>query len=228
MMRKIDSLTIVRAAPPISLKFASKAADGTLEGLASTFGDPADAYGDVIDPNAFDATLREVKVRGETPLMLWSHDPDRPIGRWTELRASPQGLFVAGQLNLESSGGRDAHAHLKAGDLSGLSIGYRVSPGGSTLRKDGTRLLTALELVEVSVVAIPANRGARVTSVKSFGSKAELEAILRDVLPGRAVKKLMSGGWPALSADEGEPEPPEDLSEMLAAVKAARHDLKSK
>ena len=226
MTHKLDSLTIVRAAPPLALKFASSAGEGLIEGLASTFGGSPDAHGDVVALSAFDETLNEMRARGETPLMLWSHDPDRPIGRWTEVRTSPEGLFVAGRLNLETSAGRDAHAHLKAGDLSGLSIGYRIAPGGSQMRADGTRLLTALDLIEVSVVAIPANPAARVTGVKSFGSKAELETILREVLPGRAVKKLMSGGWSALSADEGEPEPTEDLSAVYRAIKSARAQLK--
>ncbi len=216
---------LLRISSPIEFKRASDAADGTVQGYASTFGGEPDSYGDVIAPGAFTASLARHKAEGTAPLMLWGHDSDRPIGRWTEFAQDEIGLPVKGGFNLDTVAGRDARAHVKAGDLGGLSIGYVIEPGGSKPGPHGTRILTALDLKEISIVGFPANRRARVTGVKSFGSRAELESILREHLPARAVKKLLSGGWPAMSADDDEPEASPAIVELLKSVKAARLEL---
>lgn len=224
-LTKLDSATIVRVAPPHELKLAGSA-EGMVSGWASTFGGEPDAYGDIIEANAFKGSIAQHKADGSAPLMLWSHNPDEPVGRWIEFYEDERGLFMRGQLNLETSRGKDAHAHLKAGDLNGLSIGYRVPPGGAKAGPNGTTILTNLELLEASVVAFPANRRARITGIKSFGSRAELEALLREHLPGRAVKKLLHGGWPALSGEDIDDEPDPAMNELVRALKAARLELK--
>lgn len=211
---------------PLSLKFRQSSAAGLISGFASTFDDIPDSHGDVIAPEAFNRALAAFAGRGAVPLMLWAHNLEKPIGRWLEIGKQAAGLFMTGQINLETSAGRDAFEHLKAGDLDGLSIGYRILPGGARTLPDGTRRLTDIELVEVSVVTMPSNSNARVTSVKSFGSRAELESRLRSVLPGRAVTKLMSGGWPALSADDDQLDETQ-LNELAAALRAARADIRN-
>lgn len=214
----------LRVSLPIEFKRSLESADGEVAGYGSTFGGAPDSYGDVIAPGAFTASIAEHKASGTAPLMLWGHDPDRPVGRWDSFDQDALGLKVRGQFNLDTTAGRDARAHVKAGDLSGLSIGYRVMPGGMSAGPDGSRILTKLHLEEVSIVAFPANRRARVTGVKSFGSRAELESILREHLPARAVKKLLSGGWPAMSSDDDD-QPNPAIEGLLATVKAARLEL---
>ncbi|UYO49662.1 HK97 family phage prohead protease [Rhodopseudomonas palustris] len=215
----------LRVSTPIELKRAPSAPAGFVSGYASTFGGAPDSYGDVIAPGAFAKSIARHQAQGTAPLMLWSHDETRPIGRWDSYAEDVAGLMVAGQFNINTDAGRDAREHVLAGDLNGLSIGYRVMPGGAKAGPNGIRILTELDLLEVSIVAFPANQGARVTGAKSmYRSRAELEAQLRTILPGRAAKKLMSGGWPALSADEDE-QPNPAINELLSAVKAARLDL---
>ncbi len=58
---------------------------GVFEGLASVWGE-VDAYGDLVEPGAFARSLREHSEAATSPLLLWSHDTARPIGRWTEIR----------------------------------------------------------------------------------------------------------------------------------------------
>lgn len=214
----------LRVSTPIELKRAPNAPAGYVSGYASTFGGEADSYGDVIAPGAFAKSIARHHAQGTAPLMLWSHDETRPIGRWDSFAEDVAGLSVAGQFNVKTDAGRDAREHVLAGDLNGLSIGYRVMPGGAKAGPNGTRILTELDLLEVSIVAFPANRQARVTGVKSFSSRSELESMLRTILPARAAKKLMSGGWPALSADDDD-EPNPAIERLLATVKAARLEL---
>lgn len=215
---------LLRVSVPLEFK-RSADSRGTVTGYASTFHGEPDSYGDVIAPGAFTASLARHKADGTAPLMLWGHDPDRPVGRWEALAEDSTGLQVKGRFNLETAAGHDAYAHVLAGDLGGLSIGYRTMPNGAKPGPNGNTILTTIDLKEVSIVGFPANRAARVTEVKSFSSQTELEAKLRTILPGRAVKKLMSGGWPALSGDVDD-EPYPQLDELLAAVKAARLNLR--
>jgi HK97 family phage prohead protease len=224
---KHDLLTnYLHASPALELKLAGdKAAEGTIEGYASYFGGDPDSYGDVIAQGAYTKALAEHAKEGTLPVMLWAHDQREPIGRWTEAKEDGRGLFVRGQLNLETEPGKRAHAHVKAGDVRGLSIGYGIYPDGYTYNNDGTRTLKAIDLREISLVTIPAQRRAGITAVKSFSSRTELEQILKEHLPARAVKKLMHGGWSALSSEE-EPQPDPSISELADLVKAMRLDIK--
>lgn len=139
--------------------------DGTVEGYGSVFGQ-RDSYDDVIEPGAFAGSLAEHRAAGTMPAMLWQHDPEEPIGVWTEMAEDDRGLRVKGRLVLESERGRAAHALLKAGALNGLSIGFMAKSWGYD-RDTSIRTLTEIDLWEVSLVTFPAQSRARVTSVKS-------------------------------------------------------------
>ena len=73
-----------------------------------------------------------------------------------------RGLFVKGRL-LESVGrAREAAALIAAGAIDGLSIGYRTLRASKNDK--GRRLLTELELWEVSLVTFPMLPSARVAA----------------------------------------------------------------
>ena len=130
--------------------------DGTvIEGYASLYG-RKDHGGDRVAPGAYDASLskdRSIK-------MLWQHDPAQPIGVWDEVRADDKGLWVKGRILTEVEKGRDAAALIAAGAIDGLSIGYRTVK--ATKDDKGGRLLSELELWEVSLVTFPMLPEARV------------------------------------------------------------------
>jgi HK97 family phage prohead protease len=192
------SQTITKTSGFLSLKFsASDAKAGIFEGYAAVFGN-VDQGGDLILPGAFAASLAQHKAAGETPPMLWQHKMDVPIGRWLELREDSVGLFVRGQCNLETTAGKDAHQHISGGDVTGMSIGYAIPPDGADLDpRTGVTILKAIDLYEASVVTLPMNRLARITS------KRDLEAILvKAGLSRGAADKIASGGLPALFSDE--------------------------
>jgi HK97 family phage prohead protease len=208
---KFDSDGGLRLLPAITIKRASQ--NGELAGYASTFNGDPDAYGDVVAPGAFSRTIAEHQAAKTAPLMLWSHNIDVPIGRWTSMKEDARGLFVEGRINLETTAGRDAYEHLRAGDVNGLSIGFRTYPGGRTYNNDGTATLTAVKLFEISVVGLPANAGARVECVKSIQTRSDLIAALRNVGFSRSeAKRVAAGGWAAYA---GHGEEAEAIVEML-------------
>jgi HK97 family phage prohead protease len=130
--------------------------DGTIiSGYASLFGKP-DQSGDIVERGAYEASL----AKGRSIKMLWQHDPTQPIGVWDEVREDSKGLWVKGRLLTDVAKGREAASLIGAGAIDGLSIGYRTVKA----RKDdkGGRLLSELELWEVSLVTFPMLPDARV------------------------------------------------------------------
>jgi HK97 family phage major capsid protein/HK97 family phage prohead protease len=162
----------------VEFKFATDEA-GLLSGYASAFGGEPDSYGDVIEKGAFTKSLAEHKAAGSAPLMLWQHKTDEPVGRWLDLREDETGLAVTGRLILETQRAREAYALLKGGALNGLSIGYRTR--ASERRAGGGRTLQDLELIEISLVSVPAATRARVTGVKTAqaGNPAAMGAAVK-------------------------------------------------
>lgn len=177
--------------------FAVKALDddaGEIEGYASTFGGEPDSYGDVVAPGAFAASLKEHRKRGTRPKMFWQHDPDEPIGRWTEAEEDDTGLRVRGRLNMGVPRAASAYALLKAGDIEGLSIGYRIRKH-EVDDDTGVWTLKEVDLFEVSVVSIPANDRALVATVKAQRACHEITERLRagDRLTERELETLLKG-----------------------------------
>lgn len=188
--------TELRLAPVYAVKRAPDADAGAFAGYASTFLGQPDSYGDVIAPHAFSASLAEHRAAGTLPSLLWAHRQDTPVGRLTEIREDDVGLWVEGALNQRTTAGKDAYEALRAGDVSGLSIGFQAKA------REGA-MLTEVHVLEVSIVCLPANARARVSAIKSLESRRELEDLLHDVgLPKAAAKKITSGGWSALVGDD--------------------------
>ncbi|WP_374393531.1 HK97 family phage prohead protease [Tabrizicola sp.] len=132
-----------------------------VEGYASLFG-KTDQGGDVVQKGAYAASLKRLGVRGGRVKMLWQHDPGQPIGVWDEVKEDAAGLWVKGRILTEVEKGREVAALVQAGAIDGLSIGYR------TVRAErdgkGQRLLSELELWEVSLVTFPMLPEARVAA----------------------------------------------------------------
>lgn len=135
--------------------------DGAVSGYASLFG-RRDQGGDTVQPGAYAASLAALAAGGRRVKMLWQHDPAQPIGVWDEVREDDRGLWVKGRILSEVERGREAAALLAAGAIDGLSIGYRTRRAERDGK--GQRLLSELELWEVSLVTFPMLPEARVSA----------------------------------------------------------------
>ena len=76
------------------------------------------------------------------------------------------------QILLDRLNGREAAALIAAGAIDGLSIGYRARRSSRTSQG---RLLHELDLWEVSVVAFPMQRSARITQIGDIFSSTNAD-----------------------------------------------------
>lgn len=145
--------------------------EGAIEGLASVFG-TADRGGDVVHKGAFAHAVFPMP-------MLASHDQAEVIGVWSEGVETAEGLRVKGQLTLTVQRAREVRDLILSKAMGGLSIGYR--PTNAPRRKGGGRDLLAVELCEISVVAVPMHPDARITSAKSASNSEEAKVTMEEL-----------------------------------------------
>ena len=141
--------------------------DGSFSGYASLFG-RVDLGRDVVERGAFSRSLAERGAAGVR--MLFQHDPNQPIGAWTEIREDGRGLFVRGRLTPGVAKSREVLELMRGGALDGLSIGFRTVRARS--EPSGVRRILEADLWEISVVTFPMLPGARVESIKGGGARS--------------------------------------------------------
>ena len=130
----------------------------------------------MVGKGAYAASLKALTAQGRRVKMLWQHDPAQPIGVWDEVREDAKGLWVKGRILSDVAKGREAAALIGAGAIDGLSIGYRTVK--ATKNTKGQRLLSELELWEVSLVTVPMLPSARVSAK---GDASLLDSTLREM-----------------------------------------------
>ncbi|WP_294196520.1 HK97 family phage prohead protease [uncultured Sphingomonas sp.] len=229
---KIEKKTFVGS---VEVKLADPNSDVTSKsftGYGAYFGNE-DSYGDVIAPGAFTKSLARHEAAGTLPLMLLNHDAwnQLPVGVWKSMSEDDSGLVVEGEL-LDTSIGADVYKALKAGAITGLSIGFRCLGFEMTGEK---RTITEADLMEVSVVTFPANDLARVESVKAENQENEMEddeaikaALTKAGFDDDAVEALFNSrkseddeevvSEEASSDDEDQDETKYNQAEVLAAI----------
>lgn len=151
---------------------------GEFSGYLSVFFN-TDSYKDIVEPGAFQKTINDARGRGGKYLfpVLWQHDPSEPIGGFLEMKEDRKGLWVHGQLDMDTEKGRRAYSGLKMGYLDGLSIGY------DTIKQKYAgeiRHLLEVRMWEGSIVTFPANPETRVASVKTACGSTSFPLASRD------------------------------------------------
>lgn len=133
----------------------------TVAGYAAVFGEVADIGGwfhEVIARGAFTNTLLTADPRA-----YYDHNTGRVLGRRSAgtLRLAEDEKGLAVEIDLpDTSDGRDVAALIERGDVSGMSIGFRVlrQEWDETVAPE-KRTILEVELYEVSIVSMPAYDG---------------------------------------------------------------------
>lgn len=149
----------------ISLVGAIKATGASgFEGWASTT--QLDRQGDIVLPEAFAASLPAFRANGP---IFWNHaeahDPlAMPIGKTTDAEIREGGLYIKARWASHAEA-QTVRQLVMDGIVGTLSIGYNEV---HSVLRDGVNFVDELELMEVSVVPIPANTGAIITAAKTL------------------------------------------------------------
>lgn len=129
-----------------------------------------DRVGDIVDPAG-------AKFSKEIPVLLY-HDTRLPVGSATLGRPTSDGIpFTASIPRIDEPGTLqsrvdEAWQSVKARILRGVSIGFKAAEDGIELLKTGGLKFTDFEILELSLVSIPANQHATILSIKSAAAVA--------------------------------------------------------
>lgn len=134
-----------------------------LTGYASLFGQ-RDMSGDIVHKGAFAASLLLQSER-HFPMLL-GHETRKLVGVWDRVFEDAKGLYVAGRIFGGTKRADNAVRLVREGAVSGLSIGYKTL---RHVREPQGRLLTEIDLFEISLVAFPMLRDARLTHIEPLG-----------------------------------------------------------
>ena len=200
----------------VPLKIKSISENGEFSGYGSVFG-VKDSYGDIVVKGAFEKSLNS-----KTPALLWQHKSDEPIGVWTKAVEDENGLYVEGKLLVDDDElAKRAYAHLKAGSITGMSIGYALNDYEYDKEKEAF-ILKDIDLWEISLVTFPANEDARISDVKHSLALGEapraktVERLLRDAgFSRQQAKTFMSKGYSGIACRDDE-----DIAEALSNLKS--------
>jgi HK97 family phage prohead protease/HK97 family phage major capsid protein len=130
-----------------------------IEGYANTTS--VDRTGDIIPMPAWNTALENYL---KNPIILAYHDHDEPIGRMVDYRVDAQGLWVKARI---SAAAEDVFNLVKDGVLTAFSVGFIIKDAMYDSVTD-LFIIKELELLEISVVSVPANQDSIFSLSKSF------------------------------------------------------------
>jgi HK97 family phage major capsid protein/HK97 family phage prohead protease len=198
-----------------------------ITGIATT--PSVDRMSDVIEPLG-------IQFRNPMPL-LHNHRSDQPIGTVVFRTPTAKGIQFEARLPQIAEPGplKDrvdtAWGEVKAGLIRGVSIGFRpLEKGAEPIKGTGGIRFTSTEVVELSLVAVPANADCNILTIKSLDSallaasgtkQSEVEAQNRQE-PVLTTPPGVSGSRkPAVKAPEGTTVK-KSITEQIAAFEATR------
>jgi HK97 family phage prohead protease/HK97 family phage major capsid protein len=133
-----------------------------IEGYANTT--DVDRSGDVIPKTVWEAGLQNYL---KNPIILAYHDHDEPVGRMVDYRIEDKGLFIKARI---SAAAEDVFNLVKDGVLTAFSVGFIIKDATYDSVTD-LFIIKELELLEVSVVSVPANQDSTFSLSKSFDNE---------------------------------------------------------
>jgi HK97 family phage major capsid protein/HK97 family phage prohead protease len=196
-----------------TLKFAEpEAADDIREikGVAST--PTPDRMGDIVEPEG-------LEFRNPLPL-IWQHKHDQPLGLATLDKPTKDGVTFTARFADAKPGTPlatridDAKQNVRLGLIRGMSIGFRTLEM-NFMDNGGIRFVRS-EVVELSLVTIPANHEATINQIKAFDA-------VSSILPDRKseTRKLPDASGPKQTA-KGKDSKMQTIAEQISAFEGQR------
>lgn len=148
-------------------KSATSGTDCVIEGYANTMS--KDRVGDVVYPKAFEKTLPTYL---KNPVLLANHDWNDPVGVVQHAEITDKGLFIRARV---SDTREDIKTLIREKCLRTFSIGYNELDADYD-EETKTKYVKELELLEISIVTVPANTEASFTMIEEKKEEPKTEA----------------------------------------------------
>jgi HK97 family phage prohead protease len=192
------------------LKGLLEVKEGEILGIASS--DGVDRDGDIIKQDGWD--LRNYK---KNPVLMLMHNyQEFPIGKATDLKVEDGKLFFKAIFSNSTQKAKEAYALVKEGILNCFSVGFIPREHD----ENHSNIITKAELLEISLVPVPANPEA-VVMAKSFKNNEIAEYIIKNFLKGE--EKEVKG---TSEVDTPKKEDDKENGKESAEVEANDLDLK--
>lgn len=167
----------------------------TISGYAAVFGNK-DKAGDILIKGCFSKSIQDrgpESSANDKIIMLWMHDMDEPIGRFTVLNEDNKGLYFEAVID-DVPRGNQAIKQLESGTLNQFSIGYQyVHENCMYDAEKDAYIVKEVYLYEISVVSIGCNGETEYLGLKSIedAEKAyeKLNAEISEVCSGMSASK---------------------------------------
>lgn len=179
-----------------------------IEGYASTV--DMDRTGDVVPASVWEKGIQNYL---KNPVVLAQHDHDDPIGRMTDYRVDGKGLWVKARI---SSAAEECYGLIKDKVLTAFSIGFRIIDAEYNSAAE-VFVIKELELIEISVVSIPANQNTIFDLSKAFDNVDDYKKFKQQFVPKSNSAKGLESFKTTESTTKKELEmTPEEIQKMLA------------
>jgi len=148
--------------------------------IAST--DRPDRYGDVINQSGWQLESYE-----RNPVILLNHEHNSlPIGKG-QVRMAPEGLIIDVEFDMEDERAAEIAGKVQRGFLNAVSVGFtplkavsraNLPKEHAAYSQEGGSYFDSAELLEVSIVTIPANSDA--TAIAAKGIDSTLKNLIKE------------------------------------------------
>ena len=206
----------------------NKAADGVrhkthsadVQGMEFILSDETpDRMEDIIMSDGWD--LKSFK---KNPIALFNHNPHSPIGKWANVRVENKEL--RGHLEFAPWGTSERIDEIRrlveAGILKAVSVGFRPTETKEREGYDWSYVYTKCELVETSLVAVPANPNALAVAKSLKISRETMDVVFAGQGRGDGVKRRgLNGGQAKHNESEKRGRTMSTLAQRIAALEAA-------
>jgi HK97 family phage prohead protease/HK97 family phage major capsid protein len=183
-----------------------------IEGYANTTN--VDRSGDVIPKTVWEKGLQNYL---KNPIILAYHDHDEPIGRMSEYKIEDKGLWIKARI---SAAAEDVFNLVKDGVLTAFSVGFIIKDATYDSITD-LFIIKELELLEISVVSVPANQDSTFSLSKSFDSDEDYNLFKKQFSTNEPAKEQKTLEEPTVQQKEEIFMDPKELEALLAKTAAA-------
>lgn len=135
-----------------------------------------DRVGDIVTANAW---AKGVDNYRKNPVLLYQHKHDQPIGRVDKVTVDKKGIYVDAIVSGAAEKLHGVQTLIKDGALKSFSVGFRVKDGKYDNNSD-CMTITDVELLEISVVSVPANQNSLFSIRKSFENDGDYEEFVKN------------------------------------------------